>query len=152
MTLAVALAFLHHAAAFTLVGSVLAELVLLRGELTLPSARALVRVDALYGAAATIVLVAGFLRVFYTEKGGAYYFASGTFIAKLALFAIAGGLSIYPTMKFLAWRRGLAEKRVPSLDPRALRTLRTIVHIELVLFFGMMLCAVMMARGIGYFG
>ena len=57
--------------------------------------------DAVYGVAATVLLVVGLLRVFYTEKGAAYYFASFTFLAKLALFVVVGILSIYPTIKFL---------------------------------------------------
>src|SRR6185503_20143593 len=87
MTSIVTLAFLHHAVAFLLVAVVTVELVLMR-ELTLTTARSLVRMDAVYGVAALAILVIGFLRVFYTEKGSAYYFHSIPFIVKIALFAI----------------------------------------------------------------
>ncbi|HZF28461.1 MAG TPA: DUF2214 family protein [Gammaproteobacteria bacterium] len=150
MTSIVTLAFLHHAVAFLLVAVVTVELVLMR-ELTLTTARSLVRMDAVYGVAALAILVIGFLRVFYTEKGSAYYFHSIPFILKIALFAIAGLLSIYPTKQYLSWRKSLKENRVPAVDDRVRRKIRMILHIELTLLFLMMLCAAMMARGVGVF-
>jgi putative membrane protein len=152
MTAIVTLAFLHHAAAFLLVATAMVELVVLRNELTLSSARSILRMDAVYGIAASAVLVVGFLRVFYTEKGAAYYFVSGTFIAKIALFAIVGLLSIYPTVQFLRWRKALRQQQLPVLADDTRRRIRMILHIELTLLFVMMLCAVMMARGIGFLG
>jgi len=152
MTSTVILAFLHHAAAFVIVGVLTAELVLLMGELTLTSARSLVRIDAAYGIAALVLLVVGFLRVFYTEKGASYYFHSGSFLAKLGLFLIVGLLSIYPTVQVLSWRQALTQGRVPALDAGVRRKMRMLVHIELTLLFVIMLCAAMMARGIGFVG
>ena len=55
-------------------------------------------------------------------------------------------------MQFLHWRRPLREGRVPVLEPAARRTIRMLVHVELTLLFAIMLFAVMMARGIGFFG
>jgi putative membrane protein len=152
MTSSAALAFLHHAAAFMLVAAVMVELVLLKGELTVASARSLLRMDAIYGMCAMALLVIGFLRVFYTEKGSAYYFSSGTFIAKIALFALVGLMSIYPTVQFMGMRKWLKRSQVPAFDPAKLRTVRTIIHIELALLFVVILCAALMARGIGFMG
>jgi putative membrane protein len=152
MTATVTLAFLHHAAAFVIVGVLTAELVLLKGEVTLVSARSVLRIDAAYGIAAAVLLVVGLLRVFYTEKGAAYYFHSGPFVVKLALFLIVGLLSIYPTLQYLSWRGALRAGRVPALDAAVLRRVRVVVHVELTLLFVIMLCAAMMARGIGFFG
>jgi putative membrane protein len=152
MTAAAALAFLHHAAAFVVVAALVVELVLLKGELTPAYARSVLRMDAAYGLSATILLVVGFLRVFYTEKGAAYYFASGPFIAKISLFLVVGLLSIYPTVQFLRWRPALRDNRAPALDEPRRRTLRMVIHTELTLLFVIMLCAALMARGIGYFG
>jgi putative membrane protein len=152
MTASAALAFLHHAAAFVVVAALVVELVLLRGELTTTYARSVLRMDAAYGLSATILLVVGFLRVFYTEKGAGYYFASGPFIAKIALFLVVGLVSIYPTVQFLRWRPALRENRAPALDEARRRTLRMVIHTELTLLFVIMLCAALMARGIGHFG
>jgi putative membrane protein len=152
MASTVTLAFLHHAAAFLIVGVLTAELVLLRGEITIPAARTLIRIDTAYGIAATVLLIVGLLRVFYTEKGSDYYFHSGAFLAKLGLFVIVGLLSIYPTMQFVGWRKALARGETPVLAAAVRSRLRMLVHLELTLLFVIMLCAAMMARGIWFLG
>ena len=145
-------AFLHHVAAFALVAALAVEFVLIRDELTLQSARRLLVADAVFGASAGLVLAIGLLRVSYFEKGAAYYFHSAPFLAKLALFLCIGLLSIYPTVEFLSWRKSLKEGRMPPLGERKLRRLRTIIHLELAGVVLLVLCAAMMARGVGYFG
>lgn len=152
MTSAFVFAFLHHAAAFVLFGSLMAELVLLRDELTLSNARSLLRMDAAYGISAAVLLMAGLIRVFYTEKGADYYFHSAPFIAKLSLFVVVGVLSIQPTLRFLKWRNDLRQQRIPAFDDGQRRTVRTIIHVELTLLLIIMLCAALMARGIGFIG
>ena len=150
MTSSALIAFLHHAAAFLLVAVVTVELVLLRGEITITSARTLLRMDAVYGVSAMVLLAVGFIRVFYTEKGGDYYFHSGPFLVKLVLFIAVGLLSILPTMQFLGWRKALKAGQVPALDDAARRRVRIVIHTELTLLFVIMLCAALMARGIGF--
>jgi len=152
MTATIALAFLHHTAAVAVMALLTVELVLLRVDLTPPIARTLLRLDGAYGIAALVLLVVGLSRVFFTEKGAAYYFHSGTFIAKLTLFVIVGLLSIYPTMQFMRWRPALREQRTPQLDTATRSRLRMLVHLELTLLLVILLLAPMMARGIGYFG
>ena len=56
-----------------------------------------------------MLLVVGLLRVYYFEKGAAFYFGNAFFIAKLALFIVVGLLSIYPTLEFSAWRKALKQ-------------------------------------------
>jgi len=140
------LAFLHHVAAFTLVAALAAELVLLRGEIAPAQARRLALTDAVVGLSAGTVLVVGLLRVFYFEKGAAYYFHSGAFLAKLALFAMVAALSIYPTLKFLSWRKGAA------VDPNEARVVRKLIHLELLGVVFILLFAALAARGIGFIG
>ena len=145
-------AFLHHVAAFVIVGVLTAELVLLGGELTQTSARSLLRVDAAYGIAAAVLLIVGFYRVLYTEKGAAYYFHSIPFLVKISLFLIVGLISIYPTLQYLGWRGALRAGKAPVLEAPVRRRLRMLVHVELTLLFVIMLCAAMMSRGIGFVG
>ena len=135
-------AFLHHAAAFALVAALAAQLVMLREALTPALARRLQRADMALGISAGIVLVAGLLRVFYFEKGAAYYFGNIAFIAKLAVFIAVALLSLYPTRTFLSWRRGPLPAAAPA-------RLRTVVHVELAAVVVILLCAALMARGIG---
>jgi putative membrane protein len=140
-------AFLHHVAAFSLVAALATELVLLKDDVAPQVARRLQVIDAVYGASAGVLLVVGLLRVFYFEKGAAYYFHSAPFIAKLGLFVAVGLLSILPTMAFRRWA---AAGQGPSLA--AVRRARMLVHIQLGGVLVILLCAAMMARGVGHFG
>jgi putative membrane protein len=137
-------AFLHHLAAFTLVAALVVEFVLIRGDLTATTARKIARADMIFGISSGVLVIVGLLRVFYFEKGAAYYFHSGTFLAKLGLFILVGLLSIYPTMKFISWRK--------ALDPSSVPAIRRIIHLELVAVVFILLFAALMADGIGYLG
>jgi putative membrane protein len=145
-------AFVHHLAAFALVATLLLEFVLVRGELDARSARRLRVTDMLFGISSGVVLVVGLLRVFYFEKGAAYYFHSAPFIAKLSLFLAVGLLSIYPTMVFASWGKLLKQGQVPMLADAQRRRLRAVMHAELTGVVLIILCAVLMARGVGTFG
>ena len=140
-------AFLHHLAAFTVVATIAIEFVLLRGELTLWSARRLQVVDLILGIAATILLVVGLSRVFWFEKGAAYYFHNHAFLTKFALFIIVAILSLVPTREFLSWRKAVKAGGAPVVEPGKLKRVRMIVHIELAAIVLILLCAAMMAKG-----
>src|ERR1700749_1133220 len=126
-------AFLHHLCAFTLVAAVAIEFTLIRQELTLASARRL----------QVIVL----LRVFFFEKGAAYYWHSHAFLTKFGLFIIIGLLSIVPTLEFLSWRDALAAGQVPVMDAATRKRVTMVIHIELAAIVVILLCAAIMARG-----
>jgi len=145
-------AFLHHLAAFAVVAALTGELVLVRSALTVESARRIVRFDAAYGISAMALVIVGLLRVFHFEKGASYYFHSAPFIAKLALFAAIGLLSIYPTREFLSWRKTLKQGQVPVVDEARMRSIRKVIHWELAAVALILLLAALAARGIGHFG
>jgi putative membrane protein len=145
-------AFLHHLAAFALVGAVAVEFVLIRSELSVASARRLQATDAVLGAAALLVLIVGLLRVFLFEKGAAYYFHSVPFLVKLSVFIVLLLASISPTIEFLSWKKALKQGQVPAVAPAKLRALRRILHWELAGVVVILLCAALMARGVGHFG
>lgn len=145
-------AFLHHLAAFTLVGALAVEFVLVgtiqRGAtLRVASVRQLAVADAVLGASAGILLVVGLLRVFYFEKGADYYFHNHAFLTKLSLFILVALLSIVPTREFFAWRRALRAGQAAELDATRLRRVRMIIHGELAAIVVILLCAAIMARG-----
>jgi putative membrane protein len=140
-------AFLHHLAAFTLVAAVAVEFVLIRGELTLSSARRLVATDAVLGAAAMVLLVVGLLRVFYFEKGATYYFHSHAFLTKFTLFILLALLSAIPTVEFLTWRPALKADQLPRPDTKKLRMITGVIHAEFTGIVIILLCAAIMARG-----
>jgi putative membrane protein len=140
-------AFLHHLCAFTLVSALGIEFALIRGELTLSSARRLQVTDLVLGIAAGALLIIGLMRVFFFEKGAEYYFHSHAFLTKLALFIVVGLLSIIPTVEFLSWRGALKAGQVPSIDAKKRRLVTTVIHGELFAVVIILLCAAIMARG-----
>ncbi|MBX9840594.1 MAG: DUF2214 family protein [Xanthobacteraceae bacterium] len=140
-------AFLHHLTAFTLVACIAVEFVLLRQELTPATARRLIATDAVLGISATALLIVGLLRVFYFEKGSAYYFSNHAFMAKFAIFIVLALLSAIPTVEFLSWRRSLQAGVMPQPSEKKLRIVAAVVHGELLGVVLILLFAAMMARG-----
>ena len=138
-------AFLHHVAAFALVAAIVVEFVLVRQPIDAANARRLALADMGVGISAGVALLVGLLRVIYFEKGAAFYLHNAAFIAKMALFVAVALLSIYPTLKFLSWRKG-------GVDATAVPAIRRILHLELVGVVLILLCAALMARGISFFG
>jgi putative membrane protein len=122
-------------------------MVLLRQTLTLENARRLLVVDGIYGAAAGALLVVGLLRVFFFEKGFAYYWASHAFLTKFGLFVLIGILSIVPTLEFMKWRKSLKQGKVPEVAPATIQKLRKIMHWELTGMVLILFFAAWMAKG-----
>ena len=144
-------AFLHHAVAFTLFAALVTELILLR-DLTLANAQKVLVMDLVYGISAGVLLVVGLSRVFFFEKGAHYYFHNAAFHAKFGLFLLVGLASIFPTIEFLSWRKAIRQGQVPSPTPGRLKAVRVVVHAQLAGLLVILLCAAMMARGVGQFG
>jgi putative membrane protein len=140
-------AFLHHLCAFTLVSAVAIEFALIRGELTLATARRLQITDIVFGISAGLLLIVGLSRVFFFEKGSDYYFHSQAFMAKFSVFIVIGLLSIIPTAEFLSWNKSLRAGQVPAISARKLRLVTAVIHGELLSIAIILLCAAIMARG-----
>jgi putative membrane protein len=134
-------ALLHHLAAFTLVSTLVAEHLLFSRRLEAPAVRKLQAVDAIYGLSAGVLLVAGLLRVFYFEKGAAYYFGNPWFLAKLGLFVAVALLSIYPTVSFLSWRKK------PGVTSAQATWIPRVLRLQLMLVPVILFCAILMAKG-----
>ena len=143
------MAFLHHLAAFTFVGSLIYEHTAFRKDLSLAEARRLQRMDTLYGISAVILLVVGILRVVYFEKGVAFYTQNWFFWTKMIGFALAGLLSVYPTIRFLSWNKSFANNQAPIISDQDVLRIKMILRLELLGIVIIILSAAMMARGVG---
>ena len=146
------MAFLHHLAAFTVVSALVAEVMMFKPPLTVVQARRLQRTDSVFGISAGVLLIVGLLRVFFFEKGAAYYFADAFFLTKLTAFIIAAIISIYPTVLFLSWSKALKQGIAPDISPEKIRRARMCLMWELTAIVVILFCAPLMARGFGYFG
>ncbi len=150
MLLDAALAFLHFAAILLVAGFLVAEAMLLRGDLGARDINALVRSDIGFAGSAVLALATGLARVFFGAKGAAFYADNSVFWVKLGLFLAIGLVSIRPTLAFLRWRRAARGAAGFSVPAAATKSARRTVLIELHLLALLPLAAVLMARGIGH--
>ena len=141
------LAIGHHLAVFTLVGVIAAELALLRPGIAGAQLRRLARIDAVYGAAAVLVVLVGVLRVYWGGAGPEYYFGNHAFWGKMAAFVAVGLLSISPTMALLRWQRMLSTDPGFAPPDNEVRKQRRFLHAELGFLILVPVFAAMMARG-----
>ena len=142
------MAFLHHVAAFTLAAAIIYEHTTFRRNLSLVDARRIQRMDIVYGVSAAVVVV-GLLRVFYFEKGAPFYTQNWFFWTKMLGFALAALLSIYPTIRFVSWRRFFARNQAPEISDQEFARIKMILRLEMVAIAVILFSAAMMARGIG---
>ena len=143
------LASLHHLAVFSLAGILAFELALTSGELDHHVILRLARVDAWYGALAALVLAAGVARVFLGAKGAEYYASNLLFWTKMALFASVATLSVWPTLRYLVWRRGARRHSAFRPSHAEIVGVRRVLWAEAALFALILIAAAGMARGYG---
>lgn len=142
-------AFLHFAAAFTIVFCLAVELVTLKATMTATEMRRLQVCDGVYGLSAAAALIVGLLRVFFFEKGSAFYFSQPFFFLKLGAFILIGLLSIYPTVQFIRWRKLANGQSDVTPPPQAFQKAQRIVRVEIALIALVVLSATLMARAVG---
>jgi putative membrane protein len=145
-------AALHHGAVLALVACALFTLHHLWQPFTLRRAQALRKADMLNGLAATLVLVVGLIRVFYLEKGAAYYFGNGPFIAKMGLYGVASLLSLVPTLELRRWRAALQLGQLPVVADKKRTALRTVACLQLACLVGMAVCGSLAAGATAGYG
>jgi len=142
-------AFLHFVAVFCVVATVFLEWQTMSPEPTHAEALRLQRCDRLYGQFAMLLVVVGLLRVYFFEKGKAFYFGNPVFNAKMTLFVLVGLVSIYPTIRFIKWRAQTRQGAAPVVSAKEYGRIMMSLRTELLLLLGTALCASLMARGVG---
>ncbi len=145
MSTEILLRYLHFLSILMLAGTLTAEMVLLKSELTRRQIGRIAIVDGVYGLAAVVLLIAGLtLWLGGYTKPSEYYTQNWIFLTKLGMVGAIGILSIYPTVFFLRNRRGNPEEMiaVPAF-------LRWSVRLEVMLLTIIPLLAGLMARGVG---
>jgi putative membrane protein len=150
MAISAVFAFLHFLAVFGIIATIFLEWQTMSPAPTLAEARRIQRCDRWYGIFAAGVLVVGFLRAVYFEKGMAFYAASPFFHAKLGLFVLVGLLSVYPTIRFIRWGAQTRQGLTPVVTADEYRWIMLMLRAELIGLLGVALCASLMARGVGF--
>ena len=144
------LSYLHFMAIFLLFSFLTVETMMMRGALDETAVRVLGRVDVWFFGSAIAALVTGFMRLVWGVKGPGFYLSAWPIYVKVLLFLAVGVISVWPTLRFIRWRR-MFERDAGWAVPEAERRLvRRLVMIEVHLAALIPLIAVIMSRGLGY--
>jgi putative membrane protein len=104
--------------------------------------------DNWWGVAAVLWIASGLARLLFgLDKPTEWYFTHPLFHLKMALFAVAGALELWPMMVLIKWRLDLRKGLPPDLRP--VRLMGVINRFEVVLIAMIPLVAAAMARGLG---
>lgn len=140
--------YLHYIAIMALMGALTAEHLLLKPGISGSQIKSLAGIDLVYGIAAIVVLTTGLLRWFVYGKGSEFYLSNPLFHIKLTLFVVLGVISIFPTIRFLKWRKQVKSGAEPVVDAKSVKRMLMYIRIELLIVALMPLLAVMIARGV----
>jgi len=143
------LAYLHFTAVFLLFSFMVVETMMMRGGLDATAVRVLGRVDIWFFGSAIAALVTGFLRLVYGAKGPDFYLASWPIYVKVALFLAVGIISVWPTLRFIRWRRMFERDPAWKVPDDERRLVRRLIMVEVHLAALIPLVAVIMSRGLG---
>jgi putative membrane protein len=145
----IAIPYLHYIGIMLLMGSLISEHLLLKPKMTKEQINSLAITDLIYGMSALLVLATGLLRWFVYGKGSDYYLSNPLFHTKLTLFVILAILSIFPTIKFLKWRKQVNNGQEHDMNEKTVKRLFMYIRLELLILAIIPLLAVMIARGTG---
>ena len=136
--------YIHFLSILIVFGMVLAELVLVKKELTRSEIKRIFILDNIYGLFSLIVVGAGLYLWLGIGKPAEFYSTNPLMHAKVGLFIIVGVLSLWPSVFYLKNRKGEVDDliAVPTYVKR-------IIQVELGLLFIIPLLATLMAQGVG---
>jgi putative membrane protein len=143
------LAIAHHILLVAIVATLFTELAVVRSGITPAWVQRIGRIDGLFGAAAGLILVIGFLRVFIGITPEAFYLRNPLFWAKIGAFAAVAILSIWPTLAIASWNRQLRADPAFVPPPAEIGRIRRFIVWEAAIFFLIPTFAAVMARGYG---
>jgi putative membrane protein len=109
--------------------------------------------DNWWGASFGVLLVTGLWRAFAgLEKSPVYYWRNHVFYAKMGLLLLVLLLEIWPMVTLIRWRSAQRRQALPAaavLETSGKRIAR-ISDVQTLLLVGIVVAAVMMARGYGF--
>jgi putative membrane protein len=140
------LALGHHFLVFGLAAVLAAEAALVQPGMDGPRLKTLSTLDRTYGLFAVLILIVGFLRVFYGVRGPEFFLTNPWFWAKIACFVVVGILSAPPSIRFFAWQRQAREDGAYTVSEREVRRVRGFFIAEIVVFAFIPLFAAAMVR------
>jgi putative membrane protein len=111
--------------------------------------RRLFATDNWWGISALLWLITGIVRLFWLEKGTAYYFHNRAYWLKMGLFLLVFLLELLPMITLIRWRIKVGKGIIPDTSRATL--FAHISTMQALLIVAMVLAASGMARGYGSF-
>lgn len=108
--------------------------------------------DSWWGVSALLWIGTGLMRwLMGTEKPAEFYNSNHIFYAKMGLLVLVLVLEIWPMMTLIRWRIAKAKGTLPAVEDMMPvgRRISTISTVQGFLLIGMVVSAVLMARGFG---
>ncbi len=108
------------------------------------------RADNWWGISALILLATGLWRAFGSmEKSSSSYWSSHVFQGKMAMLGLVLLLEIWPMITLIGWRWAERRSALPTMDVirRKGKRIARVSDIQMILLLGIIVAAVMMARG-----
>jgi len=135
--------YLHFIGIISLASGLVVEQFLISKKVSIAEMKKIANADALCGVASLLILCSGLLLWLVVGKPADFYSGSWVFQTKLILFLSIIILAIRPALFFIKNRNSQSS---PIKIPQ---TTILLVRLELVIFFGMPLLTVFMAKGYG---
>jgi len=146
MTTEILLRYLHFISILFIAGTLAAEFVLLKPQLTRREIGRIALIDGVYGLAAVVLVAAGLtLWLGGYTKPSLYYSQNWIFLTKMGFLTVIGLLSIHPTVFFIRKRNG---DPAESVDIPV--TVTWCLRLELILLAVIPFLAGLMSRGVGF--
>ena len=142
-------AYIHYLSFMLCFGALIYERVTLKVSPNRKEAISMVVADIIYGIAGIALLLSGIYRVMKFGQGAEFYTHNPIFWTKIAVFALVGSLSLYPTITYVLWAIPISKGTLPQVTENLASRLRLIINVELVGFASIPFLATLMARGIG---
>lgn len=149
MTTDALLAYFHFAAMIGMGSMLAAEFATLAQRGAPGYFRRLKRLDGLYGLFALLTLASGLTRLLWGAKGSAFYLGNPVFHVKISLFALAGLISIYPTVQYFKWADAASGDGGFAPPAAVFARTRSLIIAQFVVLAAIPLAAALIARGIG---
>jgi putative membrane protein len=137
--------YLHFIGIIGLSGTLLAENIMLKSEMSKTQLTKMSLIDAGYGISAMIAVTGGLILWFGVGKESVYYSSNWIFLVKVGIVSMMGIISIWPTVYFIKNRSKNGEDDVVLLPVY----IRIMVRVQLIFLFSVPLLASLMAYGFG---
>lgn len=145
-------AYGHYLGLLLVAGSLTSERLLIKPDMSVEDEKLLGLADIVYGLAGVLVLGTGYLRVTQYGKGWEFYSHEPVFWVKLALFAVMGAASLFPTIKIIQRAVGIKKaeegkgEAVPPLSAKLAKRMITLVNGEVCVAFFFLLLLFLSSR------